>query len=240
MRITMSNYTAAWPHGSINEVFKNIYVVRGTNITDYDGMKIQHSRNMTIVKDNDDLTLVNTVRLDENGLKQLDEIGIVKHVIRIGAFHGRDDDFYLDKYGADFWALADTQKSENRKINHVISDDTHLPIRNSQFLISPNTSPAEGVIYLKQDDGILISCDSIKNWIKVDKFFSEETGKMYLEAGEIQKARISAIWLQATGASKADFEQLSTLVFCHLISAHGEVLRNSAYEDIQEAISKLE
>lgn len=63
------------------------------------------SRNMVIVRENGELTLINTVRLDEEGLTALEHLGHVKNVVRIGAFHGYDDAFYLDRYHAQLWAI---------------------------------------------------------------------------------------------------------------------------------------
>src|SRR6266516_2467224 len=50
------------------------------------------------------LTLINSIRLDDAGLAQLDALGLVAHVVKIGSIHGRDDAFYKAHYGATFWA----------------------------------------------------------------------------------------------------------------------------------------
>lgn len=102
-----------------------------------------------------------------------------------------------------------------------------------------NATPAEGFLYLDKDEGIIISCDSIKNWVSVDQFFSEETAKMAISQGEIAKARISPIWLKATGVQGNDFTHLLKLKFKHLISAHGDVLRNTAYEDVKSSVRQV-
>ncbi|ODN43549.1 hypothetical protein [Piscirickettsia litoralis] len=235
----MKEYSPVWPHGEIKNIFENIYIVRGTNITEYEGMKIQHSRNMTIINQNGDLTLINTVRLSDDGLNQLDNIGQVKHVVRIGAFHGRDDAFYLDRYNAEFWAFGSIEKPVGQKINHSLSDSSSLPINDYQFFKFLGSSPEEGFIYCNCHGGIIFTCDSIKNWIEVDQFFSGESGRAASEAGEIAKARISPIWLEATGMRKEAFNQILGLKFKHLISAHGDVLKNTAYESVKKSILEL-
>lgn len=90
----------AWPHGEIKEIFPDIFLVAGTNITDFNNVKLQHSRNMIIVRENNQLSLINTVKLTDEGLIELDSLGKAKNVIRIDAFHGRDDAFYIGKYQA--------------------------------------------------------------------------------------------------------------------------------------------
>ena len=61
----MMQYTPAWPHGPLEEVFPNIFFVMGTNKTHHDGVDFQASRNMIAVRNGHDLTLINTVRLTE-------------------------------------------------------------------------------------------------------------------------------------------------------------------------------
>ena len=61
----------------------------------HDGIELQHSRNMIIVREEGKLSLINSVRLTDAGLRRLEKLGQIDKVIRIGAFHGRDDAFYL-------------------------------------------------------------------------------------------------------------------------------------------------
>lgn len=233
----MSNYSPVWPHGDIVKVFESIYVVRGTNITHFNDLKIQHSRNMTIVENNGDLVLINTVRLDEARLQELDQLGTVKHVVSIGAFHGRDDSFYLDRYNAKLWTVKEITSHDHS--THALSNGDLLPMQNSHFYTFKNSSPLEGFICIEDHEGIIITCDSIKNWVEVDEFFSEETAKMALSSFDISTARISPIWLNATGVNKSAFEDLMKLKFKHLVSAHGDILRNTAYEDVKKSIEVI-
>lgn len=64
-------------------------------------------RSMTVIRDRGALALVNTMRLDAAGLAQLDELGHVEHIAKLGFFHGRDDAFYADRCGTTVWAVAD-------------------------------------------------------------------------------------------------------------------------------------
>jgi hypothetical protein len=86
-------YSPAWPHGELEEVLPDIFFVTGTNRTHHAGVDIQTSRGMVAVRQRDGLTLVNTVRLDDDGLRKLESLGPIAHVVRLGAFHGRDDPF---------------------------------------------------------------------------------------------------------------------------------------------------
>ncbi len=86
------------PHGDIRQIFKDVFFVTGTNKIHHEGIDIQTSRNMTIVRSGSELTLINTVRLNEEALQKLDALGVVTNIVRIGAFHGRDDAFYQNRY----------------------------------------------------------------------------------------------------------------------------------------------
>jgi len=97
------------PHGEIEEVFPDVFFVTGTSRPDFGGDALQFSRNMTIVRDNGDLSLINTVRLDDAGLARLDSLGRVTNVVKIGVFHGIDDAFYLERYDAKQWALPNVE-----------------------------------------------------------------------------------------------------------------------------------
>ncbi len=99
-------FTPVWPHGDIEEIFQHVFFVTGTNKIQHEGADIQTSRNMAIIRHDSELTLVNTVRLNEEGLRKLEALGRVAHIVRIGAFHGRDDAFYRHRYPeASLWAL---------------------------------------------------------------------------------------------------------------------------------------
>jgi len=228
----MSQYSPVWPHGDIEAVFDNVYIVRGTNIIEHEGVTIQHSRTMTILRQGDSLTLVNTVRLNEQGLAALEALGQVTHVLSIGAFHGRDDAFYCDKYQASLLSVQST------KANSQLTANTALPITGLSYLPFKSAKMSEGVLYLEPKK-LLISCDSIKNWSEVDEFFSEETGRQCLDSGEIAEARISPIWLSATGTKKADYEALLSLDFLHLITAHGAALKDNAHQLLTSRIAEL-
>lgn len=226
----------AWPHGEIQEIFPNVFFVMGTNMTTYEGMQLQHSRNMIIVKNANELSLINTVRLSENGLQSLERLGQVTNIVRIGAFHGRDDAFYLDKYSAKLWALKGMQPENNKFTANELIPNGKMPFPDCSLFVFETASQVEGILHLNQEGGILISCDSVKNWTQVDEFFSEQTGKLYEKLGFLGTATISKIWQQACNIQSEDFVRLKSLSFKHLLSAHGEPLLNDAKEKLAQTI----
>ena len=234
----MTLQTLAWSHGEIKQIFDNIFFVSGINKTVHDGVELQHSRNMIIVREEGELSLINSVRLTDRGLKALEKLGRVTKVIRIGAFHGRDDAFYINKYQASLWALPGMQDQHGCPIDVEFMEQGQQPFANCSLLIFATARFPEAVIHIKRHDGILLSCDSIKNWQSPDEYFSEQTAIAYQEQGFFGKATIAKIWQQAMAVKASDFERLKTLSFRHLLSAHGEPLLETAYPDVLNTIKQ--
>lgn len=70
-------------------------------------LPVRMSRAMTVIRSPSDgtLTVVNSMRLSEDGHAALEALGAVRRVIRIGGFHGRDDGYYRERYGAQIYAV---------------------------------------------------------------------------------------------------------------------------------------
>ncbi|MBA2655782.1 MAG: hypothetical protein H0U70_02220 [Tatlockia sp.] len=216
------------PHSLIKEILPNIFFVKGNNVyVDANGEQQQHSRNMIIVRESNNLHLINTVQLTEEGLKTLDSLGKVKSIIRIGAFHDRDDGFYLRQYNnATLWAIPGMKHAHDHPTNFELTLNGPKPFPTCSVFIFDNSKEPEGILHINQDKGILITCDSIKNWVAADEFFSEKTAKAYKIAGFFGKASVSSVWRNYCQVSLSDFMQLNQFDFAHLLSAHGEPLLN--------------
>lgn len=96
----------------------------------------------------------------------------------------------------------------------------------------------EGILHINRESGIIITCDSVKNWIHSDEFFNKHTAKLYKSFGFFGSATISKIWQQTCNVQAQDFKRLKLLSFHHLLSAHGEPLINEAYEQLAATIKQ--
>lgn len=177
-RESTKEYPEPFAHGPIEEVFPNIFIVTGSSVFKYEEMNIQKSNNMIIVREGDKLTLINTLRLNEEGLRSLDALGKVTNVIRLGAFHDRNDPFYINRYKAKLWAIKGMKHNDNLQTDFELSEHGPVPFPNSSVFIFKTATQPEGILRIANEGGILITCDSIKNWTKVDSFFSEQTGRI--------------------------------------------------------------
>jgi len=220
-------------------VFSDIYYVMGSHKFNHDGVEFQHSCTMTIVRDGNELTLINTIKLTPEGLNELDTLGSVKNVVRIGAFHGANDAFYIDRYHAKFWALNGMENKQGKQIDTVLTPGSPMPFPHSTLITFETSKHPEAMIYIGTNGGILVTCDSIKNWIEVDEYFSPETAELYAKQGELGMASIDAIWLNACDVKKSDFDNLKLFSFKHLISSHGKPLLNNAHERINDTVKHV-
>jgi hypothetical protein len=235
--VTQLNLPDALPHQEIKKVIEDVYFVVGTNLVVHDGLRIQTSRTMTIIRENNDLTLINSIRLNEASLRDLEKLGKIKNVVRLGAFHGRDDAFYQKVYGAKLFALPQMDFSHGEVLDYDLNQ--HLPLAHAKILAFKTTKFKEAVLLIKKSMPILIACDSIKNWQSKDQFFSDETYEMMKIAGSIGPAKIDKTWLQAMNPSKEEIKAIGDLDFSILISAHGLPLMNKAKEALLSSIAAV-
>lgn len=238
----MPKFAPALPHSLIEEVFPEIFFVTGTSIFRYNGMDIQKSNNMVIVRNGTELTLINTLRLNKEGLDELNSLGRVAHIVRIGAFHDRNDPFYLDCYpDAKLWALKGMQHNASLKADVELEiNGRALPFPHSSIFIFKTATQPEGVILIDREGGILVTCDSIKNWIEsdYDPYFSTDTRKDFLEKRLIAPANIDHVWMGAMKPSHDELKKIAALQFKHLLSAHGQPLRDTAHEAVAATLKR--
>lgn len=231
--VSKEGYKPLMPHGELREVFPDIFVVTGTSRPSFMGRKWQFSRNMTVVRRDQELTLINTVRLDDQELAKLDALGKVAHVVRIGAFHGMDDGFYVDRYPeAKLWALEGAEHESGHVADKTLTVVGDMPFADCSLFVFETSSQPEGVLHIDAHGGVLVSCDSLQNWVEPDRFFDDESAELMSAQGFFQKANIGPGWLHACAPQASDFERIKALSFQHLISAHGEPLRDTAHADL--------
>ena len=223
----MSEYHPVMPHGPIQEVFPDVFYVTGTMRNEFFGSMWQFNRSMTIVRDAGRLTLVNTVRLDDAGLAQLESLGTVANVVRIGDMHGVDDRFYVDRYGARFWAMEGMKVADGLTVDHVLREDGEMPFAGGSMFRFTTTRRPECILRLDREGGIMIACDSLQNWVAPDEFFDEETVGKMREMGFFTPTGLGLAWLHESQPAAGDFVRLKEVPFRHALCGHGEPARDA-------------
>lgn len=235
----MKHYKEAMPHGPVQEVFKDVFFVTGTMKNEFFGSMWQFSRNMTIVRENGNLTIINSVRLNDEALADLDRLGKVINVVRIGDMHGVDDPFYVDRYKAKFWAMPGMRIQEGLKVDKELRVDGEMPFNNCTFFEFKTVARPEGIIRLEQDGGIMIACDSLQNWVEPDQFFDETTVPTMEKMNFFKKAGLGLAWLHESQPKADDFVRLKEVPFKHALCGHGYPLKHEAQEEYHKTIAQF-
>lgn len=231
--------TPVMPHGQFEEVFPNVFFVTGTTRPNFQGLNWQFSRNMVVVREGDSLTLINTVRLDDAGLAALDALGKVRHVVKLGFFHGIDDAFYVGRYDAKLWALPGMRHESGMLTDQELTPGGELPFSNASFFQFETAEQPEGLLLLHQNGGILISCDSLQNWAVADHYFDEASKERMAQFGFIRPANVGPGWRMFSKPQAGDFARIKELAFKHLLPAHGTPLLDVAKEKLGETFKEL-
>lgn len=226
----MEDFPRQLPTGEIHEVLPSIFVVTGQMIVGEGDTAMHFSRNMTIVHDGCNLTLINALRLDDAELAALDSLGPVKNVVRLGAHHGRDDAFYLNRYDAAFWAAPGMEFTRGEKITNPLVDGELGPCANSTVFTFQTTTKPEAILRLGRHGGTLVPCDSLQNFDDPDVFFNETATERMQAGGFLRPANIGPGWRKATEPKAEDFARLKRLEFKHVFSGHGQPCLDSAQE----------
>jgi len=231
-------YPQSYPHDEIVSLYPGVYFLHGS-IKMGPGMRM--NRNMVILKSGQELTLINPVRMSEEGLSSLDELGDVKHIMRLGDFHGLDDAFYLDRYPCEFWAQAGQVTYPQPKATQLITANSVSPFPNSEFFIFESAKNPEAALFLK-DNKLLITTDSVQyhaDW----SYFTWFTKIAFKLLGFKIGVNIGPPWLKGVtpkgGSLKSDFEKLLALDFDAIVSAHGRLLESGAKEALTAEVRRI-
>lgn len=234
----------ASPHGAFEEVFDGIWFIRG-------GLKMpmkvpmKMSRSMTVVRGGDGgLSLFNTMRLSEAGLEQLDAFGPVRHVIRLAGFHGRDDGFYRDRYGATVYAIKGQRYvrgmsmdgAEYMQPDVLLSEGEGLPIDGATLKIIHSSDPPEAICRLDREGGILITGDSLQQTPAPDEFFNLPARFMMKRFGFFKPYNVGPGWLQFAHPSASEVRTILEMDFAHVLPGHGTAVIGGAKDKFRPAI----
>lgn len=235
----MSEFAEAMPHGELVEVFPEVFFVTGSMRGEFFGSMWQFSRNMVVLREDGLLTIVNSVRLNEAGLRQLESLGKVVNVVRIGDMHGIDDPFYVERYGAVFWAMPGMDVQEELKVDKWLTAGGEMPVRDSSLFEFKTSKMPEGILRIDRAGGIMIACDSLQNWVGPDEFFDATTVETMRGMGFFTKAGIGLAWIHESSPKADDFVRLKEIPFTHALCGHGEPLRDTAHADYHQAFQRF-
>ncbi len=240
----MTSFPSALPHGELREVFPHVFFVTGS-IAMPGPMPVRFSRNMVVVRQGERLVIVNSVRLTEKGLDALDALGRVTDVIRLAGFHGADDAFYKDRYGAKVSVIAGQRyqrgfagkSTDYFKPDAALGATDALPIEGAKLFVF-ESHPPEALLLLPSEGGILVSGDSLQNWASTDQYFSWLAKPMMKMMGFIKPHNVGPAWLKQAKPASTDWSRVLELQFEHLLPAHGAPVLGGAKAAYRPSIER--
>ena len=225
-----------YPHGDIELLDTDVFAIRGS-IKLNPLMRI--SRNMGIGREGSELTLVNPIRLRSEIERKLTQLGKVKNIVRLGAFHGIDAPYYVEKFAAQFWSQPNGKLYTEPLIDIEIGMGGLTPTSDSEFFEFRGTKEPECALLLKRGKGVLLTCDAIQNY--GDYSFNNWLAKLVMpRMGFLKTTVIGPIWLKLmtpeNESLKLEFLRLLEFKFDKLLSAHGTFLEQGAHEAVEVAV----
>lgn len=225
-------------HDPPEEIFPDVFLVRGSLQMN---AFMRFNRNMLVVRDGADLTVLNSVRLTPAGEAALDGLGTVRHVIRLAYFHGRDDRYYVERYGAKFWAPERARTEPGPVADRILATDGELPLADSQALVFSAARHPEAVVLLRKHR-LLVTGDCLQYY--QDRRFCSLFARVAMPLmGFPLRMLIGPLWLKAMtpreGSVEPDFARLLTLEFDNLVPGHGSLCRHKARTAARDAVAAV-
>lgn len=237
-------FPPALPHGALEEVLEGIHFVTGT-LPLPGPLPLRASRNMTVVREGRRLVLVNTVRLDEQGLAALDALGEVTDIVRIAGNHGMDDPFYADRYKAKVWVVKGQRYTAGfgPKPDVYFESDieadatTTLPIAGAR-LYTIASKPPEALLLLERSGGVCIAGDCFQHWHTPDRYFNWVARGAMRALGFIRPYNVGPAWLKQCKPPLDEVRGTLSLGFANLLPAHGSAVLGDAVEKYRPAVER--
>ena len=203
------------------------------------GMRI--NRNMLVLRRDGELTVISAVRLSIEEEAALQALGRIKHVMRLGYYHGVDDRYYVDRYSAQFWCQPGSDHYPEPKPNHILHEKAALPIADVKLFVFKETKFPECALLVRKHGGVLVTCDSIQHW--TDWSHCTLPAKLAMQlVGFSHTTLIGPPWRKYMtpkgGSLRPDFQRLLELEFEHMVGAHGRLCRDSAYRNVEAAVAR--
>lgn len=227
-----------YPHGKVEEITDDVFMVRGSIKMN---AFVRITRNMGIIREGSELTLINPIRLNAEVEAQLKALGEVTNIIRLGPFHGVDDPYYIDCFKAQFWCQPGGTAYTEPPIDVELSAGSVLPFFDAEIFEFTGTLQPECALLLKKEGGVLFTCDAIQHY--GDYSYNNLIAKIMLPRMGFPKTTIvGPFWLKLMtpegGNLESEFRRLLQLEFDKLLSGHGTLIESGAHAAVEQAVNR--
>lgn len=220
-------------HGPIEEILTDVFVVRAE---EHVGPLVDVPRNVTILRRGDDLVMIDGMRLAEETEAHLERLGRVRHLVRLGHAHPRDEAYLAHRWGAPpTWAPPPCRGA-------TPLEDGHAPfLAGTQVFLFRRSARGEAALVFEHTGGnVLVTAEAVHNCVDLDGCSLVAGVALHL-AGEVGPARLGRVWLAEAGgtALRDDFDRLLEHDFAHLVCSRGEPMRGGARDALRRSVADV-
>ncbi len=144
--------------GRLVQVFENVWWAWGTTRF---APGLLFPRNMVILREAGELVIVHPVMMPDAAQAEIEALGPVRHIVRLGAFHGMDDPLYVKRYAPIVWAPPGVDHREGVTTHRELRPGGELPLAGATLFAFGRSRTPETAIHLARHGGLLLTCDSI-------------------------------------------------------------------------------
>ncbi|MCB9762091.1 MAG: nuclear transport factor 2 family protein [Alphaproteobacteria bacterium] len=231
----MSHDTPQTPHGPVEQVLPDLFIVRGSFRM---APLVRIPRTMCVVRRGRALTVLNAVRVSPEVEAGLAALGEVRHVVRLGHLHGCDDAWTVRRHGARYWSLPGERVAGAEPTDAIVDGESPLP--GASFIVLRGARLPEAALLLPDEGGSLITCDAVQN--VVDDAFASSGGALVARAlGFRRPCGVVPMWRLRQGGRRLapDFDRLLQRPFENLVSGHGPACLGDAHARVAAEVGRL-
>lgn len=234
-----SDLAPTLPHDEFEEVLPDVFLLRGS-IEFAPGMRI--SRNMVVLRDGGELTLIGPVRTSPRGEEHLESLGRVARVLRLCNSHGLDDAWAKQRFGAELWCARATELAYPEPGADVRFDvGSDLPIGDLHLHRFDGLISTEIALRLDRHGGLLVTADAFQHYDDW-RHFSLRGRFMARLMGIRSGTIVGPVWhrffTEDEAALRASFDALLAQPFAHAVALHGTFVRDVAHARTVAAVER--
>jgi hypothetical protein len=226
--------------GALEQVFDDVWWAWGT-VRFMPG--VLFPRNMVVVRERGELVVIHPVLMPAAEQAKIEALGPIRHIVRLGAFHGMDDAAYVARYAPSVWAPPGVDQAPGVKTDHELEPGGEVPLADAQVFAFSSSRTPEVALHLGRHGGLLITCDSVQNW-ETTAGCSLLGAAMARMMGFRGRACIGPGWRKMCEPKDdkgfgPEFARLLDLDFRHGIGGHGAPMKDTARDDLRAQVRRL-
>ena len=249
------------PYAKLEPLFpddekNNVWTVRGCfRIIPY---IFDVTSTMTVHRnEQNELTIFNAFRCDDELEKEILKLGKVAHVVKLGQFHGDSDAYYVRApqfSSPKLWTLPNGSVAEGTKADGILTPEgTELPISGSTVYNLDGHPFPEGLMTIpcqssQGSSKLLVACDSLVHVSDLSIIGYSTRFIFYMMGLNMQSEngvpKPAPMWLKQTvdaiGADQVRqwYKNVMDLEWSHFVGAHGGPARNVDHDAVMRAVEE--